>query len=278
MPADAGALQKLRILNQFFFKDLAFGDTANAFFQSLAKAAPPGHYPRGMSGQQNYWTVIGVEGGRETALISEDGALEVARAGFTLEPFVVDAGKLLTWADVKVSQSLQENYLPIPSVDWAGPGFQLRTTAFARGTAAQSQLLARYQAAIGEGATSLAAFGGALLDLLLPPRCPACGEDPAPPSPFCALCDGAVEPAPEGETHKYGIVALDGQEGRLNRMTGMVEKPPREKAPMMKSSCPPVPEMSALTRSQILMNSKRKLKIANKAAKMAIHASPAFAT
>jgi UTP--glucose-1-phosphate uridylyltransferase len=35
-----------------------------------------------------------------------------------------------------------------------------------------------------------------------------------------------VEPAPEGETYKYGIVALDGQEGRLNRMTGMVEKPP----------------------------------------------------
>jgi UTP--glucose-1-phosphate uridylyltransferase len=40
-----------------------------------------------------------------------------------------------------------------------------------------------------------------------------------------------VEPAPPGETHKYGIVALDrkegdGQDGRLNRMTGMVEKPP----------------------------------------------------
>ncbi len=35
-----------------------------------------------------------------------------------------------------------------------------------------------------------------------------------------------VEPAPEGETNKYGIVALDGQTGRLNRMTGMVEKPP----------------------------------------------------
>jgi UTP--glucose-1-phosphate uridylyltransferase len=34
-----------------------------------------------------------------------------------------------------------------------------------------------------------------------------------------------VEPAPPGEAHKYGIVALDGQEGRLNRMTGMVEKP-----------------------------------------------------
>jgi UTP--glucose-1-phosphate uridylyltransferase len=39
-----------------------------------------------------------------------------------------------------------------------------------------------------------------------------------------------VEPAPEGEAHKYGIVALDSpspseSRDRLNRMTGMVEKP-----------------------------------------------------
>ncbi|MGQ3017703.1 UTP--glucose-1-phosphate uridylyltransferase [Phenylobacterium sp.] len=34
-----------------------------------------------------------------------------------------------------------------------------------------------------------------------------------------------VEPAPEGEAHKYGIVDLERQEGRLNRMRGMVEKP-----------------------------------------------------
>lgn len=47
-------------------------------------------------------------------------------------------------------------------------------------------------------APALAAFGGALLDLLLPPRCPACGEDPAPPSPFCPTCDEAIDPAPDG--------------------------------------------------------------------------------
>jgi UTP--glucose-1-phosphate uridylyltransferase len=34
-----------------------------------------------------------------------------------------------------------------------------------------------------------------------------------------------VEPAPEGEAHKYGIVALEGREGRIGKMTGMVEKP-----------------------------------------------------
>jgi UTP--glucose-1-phosphate uridylyltransferase len=34
-----------------------------------------------------------------------------------------------------------------------------------------------------------------------------------------------VEPAPEGEAHKYGIVALEAREGRMGKMTGMVEKP-----------------------------------------------------
>jgi UTP--glucose-1-phosphate uridylyltransferase len=35
-----------------------------------------------------------------------------------------------------------------------------------------------------------------------------------------------VEPAPPGDAHKYGIVSLGDGEGRLRRMTGMVEKPP----------------------------------------------------
>jgi UTP--glucose-1-phosphate uridylyltransferase len=40
-----------------------------------------------------------------------------------------------------------------------------------------------------------------------------------------------VEPVPHEETHKYGVVSLDGQDGRLNRMTGMVEKPKPGTAP-----------------------------------------------
>ncbi|WP_419253382.1 UTP--glucose-1-phosphate uridylyltransferase [Caulobacter sp. ErkDOM-YI] len=40
-----------------------------------------------------------------------------------------------------------------------------------------------------------------------------------------------VEPCPAGQAHQYGIVALDGQDGRLNRMTGMVEKPAKGTEP-----------------------------------------------
>ncbi|MFL6674101.1 MAG: discoidin domain-containing protein, partial [Massilia sp.] len=126
-------------------KPLEFGASANAFIQALAKEAPPGRYPRGMSGQQSYWTVLGVDGGRETGLFSEDGALEVARGGFSIEPFVVDGGKVVSWADVKTEQSLREGYLPLPCVTWKAPGWQLHTVAFARGTPEQSQLVARYE-------------------------------------------------------------------------------------------------------------------------------------
>lgn len=40
-----------------------------------------------------------------------------------------------------------------------------------------------------------------------------------------------VEPCPPGMAHQYGIVALDGQSGRLNKMTGMVEKPAKGTEP-----------------------------------------------
>ncbi|MFC5549325.1 discoidin domain-containing protein [Massilia aerilata] len=140
-------------LERVDIKPLDFGATANAFFQALAREAPRGRYPRGMSGEQSYWTVLGVEGGVETGLLSEDGALEVARAGFTVEPFVLEQGRLRSWADVRVSQSLQDGYLPIPSVTWQADGWQLRTTAFAHGTPDQAQLVSRYQLRNDSGET-----------------------------------------------------------------------------------------------------------------------------
>ena len=66
-------------LAEFVVKDVAFGASPNAFFQALAKDAPRGLYPRGFSGEQPYWTLVGVDGGAESALISEDGALEFAQ-------------------------------------------------------------------------------------------------------------------------------------------------------------------------------------------------------
>ena len=65
-----------------------------------------GYFPRGFSGEQSYWTVVGVDGGAEEGLLSEDGALEVGKAGFSIEPFVLTESELLTWADVQAATRL----------------------------------------------------------------------------------------------------------------------------------------------------------------------------
>lgn len=119
------ALAEVRI------EPLAFAAIPNDFVASVAKDQPRGRFPRGFSGEQAYWTILGIDGGTEQGLIGEDGAVEVAKGGFSIEPFVVVDGKLLSWADVVSVQSLQDGYLPIPSVDWSHPDAQLRVTAFA---------------------------------------------------------------------------------------------------------------------------------------------------
>ena len=54
-----------------------------------------------------------------------------AKGAPSIEPFVVVDGKLVGWAEVEATQSLQDGYLPIPSVHWTHPGFALDITAFA---------------------------------------------------------------------------------------------------------------------------------------------------
>jgi hypothetical protein len=132
-------------LDEVEIKDLAFAASANAFFAELAKASPRGWYPRGFYDEQTYWTIVGIDGGHETGLFSEDGAFEVGRGGFSIAPFIVDEnGGLISWADVAIEHSLKDGYLPIPSVVWRMPSLVLKTTAFASGTRDSSQLIANY--------------------------------------------------------------------------------------------------------------------------------------
>ena len=123
---------------------LAFAATPNDFLKQVAARAPRGDWPRGFSGEQPYWTLLGVDGGHEQGLIGEDGAIELVRGGPSIEPFVVSGGKLVTWADVESTQSLQDGDLPIPTVHWKHRDFGLDVTAFASGTPERSQLVARY--------------------------------------------------------------------------------------------------------------------------------------
>src|SRR5688572_11255155 len=137
-PANAYALAEIEI------KDVAYGEHPNAFFEALAAAAPRGHYPRGFSREQSYWTVLGIDGGATQGLLSEDGALEIGPRSGSIEPFLLEDGRLITWADVTTEHSLAESYLPIPTVVWRHPDLALRVTAYAAGDSARSQLIADY--------------------------------------------------------------------------------------------------------------------------------------
>lgn len=117
----------------------------NAYLEARARHAPRGRWPRGFSGEQPYWTLVGVDGGADSGLLSEDGALELGKGGPSLEPFMLVGSHLTAWADVTSEQTLRDGYLPIPSVRWRGAPVELTVTAFALGSRAQPQLLARYR-------------------------------------------------------------------------------------------------------------------------------------
>jgi hypothetical protein len=117
----------------------------NALFLQQAQQAPRGTYPRGFSGEQSYWTLVGVDGGAaHSALISEDGAVETDKGGWSIEPMLIDGRKLIDWANVKTTQSLEDGYLPIPTVHWQAGELGLATTLMADGTQANSNLLLQY--------------------------------------------------------------------------------------------------------------------------------------
>jgi hypothetical protein len=118
----------------------------DAALSELARHAPRGNVPRAFLGEQNYWTLVGVDGGGErSGLLSEDGALEVGRGGYSVEPAVLlDGKRLATWADVRIDHALRDGYLPMPEVRWRGAGFSLEVAAAADGPASAPQLMARY--------------------------------------------------------------------------------------------------------------------------------------
>src|SRR4051812_33495887 len=136
--------RKTYALANIDLKNPAYGDSQNAFIESIAKEAERGEYPRAFTGEQTYWTIVGIDGGTAQGLLSEDGAVEIAPGFGSIEPFLLDGNHVVSWADVRVQQSLRDGYLPIPTVTWSHDNLTLRTTAFANGSSDRSQLLAQY--------------------------------------------------------------------------------------------------------------------------------------
>lgn len=122
-----------------------FGESRNQMLRTIAMESPTGRYPRYFLGLQQPWTVLGVPDDEAEALLDAAGAVEAYRLGPRIEPFVFAEGRLLSWADARIQTSLEENYLPIPSVEWALGGLGLRIAAVADGPAGASCVHVRYR-------------------------------------------------------------------------------------------------------------------------------------
>jgi hypothetical protein len=122
-------------------RPLAWSATREAFFQAIALEARRGLYPRGMSGEQVYWTVVGADTDTKEVLFSEDGAIEAGEEHFSIEPFLMVGDTLLTWADAEVGQTADRvgpgssrgpghRAVPFPVVRWKTASLELHVTAF----------------------------------------------------------------------------------------------------------------------------------------------------
>jgi hypothetical protein len=126
-----------------------FATTPNHFFAAIAGDAARGAYPRYYADEQSYWTVVGVRGDHQRALIDETGRVEPGEGWGSIEPFLYLDEELVTWDDVLPIQELEQGYLPVPSVTWtrpsAPPGARLKVTALATGEPGRSSLWLRYR-------------------------------------------------------------------------------------------------------------------------------------
>lgn len=134
----------------FGIKEVSLADISetsgiNGFLTWAAKAAPPGTYPRYFQGQASYWTISGVNRDLKEMLINEDGMAEVEKGRFFVEPMVLYADTLRTWANVTSRQFLGETehdsgFRMLPSVIWDMGGLSLTVSLTSAGEANKSMV------------------------------------------------------------------------------------------------------------------------------------------
>jgi len=133
-------------IDSLIVRPASWAPTVNDFFARVAAEAPAGTYPRGIVGEQPYWTAIGADRDRAEALVDEDGRVEPWKQGPSLEPFLRVGPKLFTFREGLHTQSLVDGDLPIPMVRWdADASLRLTTTAVVAGDSGSASLLVRYR-------------------------------------------------------------------------------------------------------------------------------------
>ena len=122
-----------------------FSHTQNDFLHAVACDFPRGWFPRYWHHEQSYWTPIGCPEGKKRGLINEEGLVEVDEGGFSLEPFLLLAGNLITWAEADISLSFPRDGVPFPEVTWIANQMTLRVIPWVDGTGESLTLRVTYE-------------------------------------------------------------------------------------------------------------------------------------
>jgi F5/8 type C domain-containing protein len=144
-PSRSPACTATFALREISVMPLEWGESRNRMYETMAEHEPRGSFPKYFSKLQSYWTVVGVNGDDREGLLNEEGMLEVDRRAFSIEPFLFTDGRLITWSDARITQALEHDYLPIPSVQWDAGDLRLTVTSWADGDPGSSVLWARYR-------------------------------------------------------------------------------------------------------------------------------------
>ncbi len=116
-PAAGAALQ---------LQSFEFSRSIDAFWNNIANAEARGWHPRWLHREQSFWTPLGTAAGAPTALMNEEGMVEVSPGSYSIEPMLWIGGRLFTWADVTPRQELPEGWMPVPVVIWETADWRLR--------------------------------------------------------------------------------------------------------------------------------------------------------
>ena len=118
--------------------------TNKKVYEIAALQSPKGFYPLWINNKQEYWTAVGVIDDNIESLVSENGVVEPWHYSYTFAPIIRVGNKIFTYEDVKTIQSLEDDYLPLPSVVWKSKKFDLVIDVFAGDKSKKSSTYLKY--------------------------------------------------------------------------------------------------------------------------------------
>ena len=133
-------------INELKFIGAKDVDGRNKFLIYNALNSEKGDYPSYFLKQASFFTITGVNNDTQEGLLSENGMVEAEKGAFSLEPMIMQNGKLYNWSNVEVSQSMGKSTKPqdfqfVPGVKWKMDNLNFATEVTSGGEANKSSNL-----------------------------------------------------------------------------------------------------------------------------------------